>query len=191
MNQVPVIERNPAYNVDREPDEDVVDQDNVTPLVSGNVPIITVPTSEDRNVAEDTSEDDEADEEVRDILEKIDRLDAENKELRKGIMDLLSSTLEATRSQQQAVVPRVEVWDTGKAWDQEYSQYPDSDMKQVRNRLFNQVWNLLQIMQERVDQHTYNSKDIELISGLKTMSVLNARLSVITETALKHQAEKP
>ena len=191
MNRVPVIERNPAYNEDLEPDGDAVDRDDITPLVSGDVPAITVPASEDRNVAEDVSEDDEADEEIRDIMEKIDRLDAENKELRKDIMDLISSTLEATRSQQQAVVPQVEVWDTGKAWDQEYSQYPDSDIKQVRNRLFNQVWDLLQIMQERVDQNTCNSNDIKLIDGLKAISVMHDRIGDLTDEVLKRQAEKP
>ena len=143
MNRVPVIERNPAYNVDLEPDGVAVDRDDIIPLVSGDVPVITVPATEDRNVSEDASEDDE---ELRDITEKIDRLDAENKELRKDIMNLISSTLEASHSQQQAVVPQDDVWDTGKAWDQEYSQYPNPDIKQVRNRLFNQVWNLLQIM---------------------------------------------
>ena len=146
----------------------------ITPLVSGDTPTITVPASEDKNVAEDASEDDEEDEEMRDILEKMESLDTEVKELRKEIMNLLSSTLEATRSQQQDVVPQVEVWDTGKAWEQEYSQYPDSDIKEVRNRLSNQVWDLLQIMQERVDQHTCNSKDIKLIDGLNAISVMHS-----------------
>ena len=191
MNRVPVIARNPAYNEELEPDEEAVDQDDVTPLASGDVPTITVSASEDKNVAVDASEDDEADEEMRDILEKMESLDTENKELRKEIMDLLSSTLEATHSQQQVVVPQVEVWDTGKAWDQEYSQYPNSDIKQVRNRLFNQVWNLLQIMQERVDQNTCNSNDIKLIDGLKAISVMHNRIGDLTDEVLKRQAEKP
>ena len=191
MNRVPVIARNPAYNEELEPDEEAVDQDDVTPLASGDVPTITVSASEDKNVAVDASEDDEADEEMRDILEKMESLDTENKELRKEIMDLLSSTLEATHSQQQVVVPQVEVWDTGKAWDQEYSQYPNSDIKQVRNRLFNQVWNLLQIMQERVDQNTCNSNDIKLIDGLKAISVMHDRIGDLTDEVLKRQAEKP
>ena len=77
------------------------------------------------------------------------------------------------------------MWDTGKAVEQEYRLYPDPTMKEVRDQPSNQVWDLLQILQERVNQHTYDNKDIELISGLKTISVLNARLSVITETVLK------
>ena len=106
-------------------------------------------------------------------------------------MDLLTSTLEVTRSRQYTVVPQVEVWDTGKAWEQEYRLYPDPTMKEVRERLSNQVWDLLQIMQERVDQHTCNNKDIKLIDGLKALSVMHDRLGNLTEKVLKRQAEKP
>jgi len=57
MNQVPVIVRNPAYVEEVELDEDEVAPANFTPLVSGNTPIITIPASEDENVAEDVVED--------------------------------------------------------------------------------------------------------------------------------------
>ena len=191
MNRVPVIVWNPAYIEELELDEKEVDQADITPVISGDTPTITVPASEDKNVAEDASEDDEEDEEMRDILEKMESLDTEVKELQKEIMNLLSSTLEATCSQQQAVVPQVEVWDTGKAWEQEYSQYPDSDIKEVRNRLSNQVWDLLQIMQEQVDQHTCNIKDIKLIDGLNAISVMHDRIGNLTDKVLKRQAEKP
>ena len=186
MNRVPVIARNPAYIEELEPDEEEVNQADVTPLISGDTPTITVPASEDKNVAEDASEDDEEDEEMRDILEKMESLDTEVKELRKEII-----TLEATRSQQQAVVPQVEVWDTGKAREQEYSPYPDSDIQEVRNRLSNQVWDLLQIMREWVDQRTCNSKDIKLIDGLNAISVMHDRIGNLTDKVLKRQAEKP
>ena len=96
-----------------------------------------------------------------------------------------------TSSQEHTVVPDVDIWDTRKAVEQEYKLYPDPTMEEVRDRLSNQVWDLLQILQEQVNQHTYNSKDIELISGLKTISVLNSRLSVMTTTVLKRSAEKP
>ena len=96
-----------------------------------------------------------------------------------------------THSRQHTVVPQVEVWDTGKAWELEYRLYPDPTMKEVRDRLSNQVWDLLQIMQERVDQNTCNNIDIRLIDGLKTITVMHARLSSITEKVLKRQAEKP
>ena len=60
MNRVPVIVRIPAYVEELEPDEEV-DQADVTPLTSGDSPIITVPASEDKDVVEDASEDDEED----------------------------------------------------------------------------------------------------------------------------------
>ena len=66
---------------------------------------------------------------MQDILEKMEKLDTEVKELRKEIMDLLSSIPEDTRSFQHTVVPQVEVWDTGKAWEQEYRLYPDPTRK--------------------------------------------------------------
>ena len=64
-------------------------------------------------------------------------------------------------------------------------------MEEVRDRLSNQVWDLLQIMQERVDQNTCNNIDMKLIDGLKAISVMHARLSNLTEKVLKCQAEKP
>ena len=183
MNRIPVIVRNPAYVEELEPDEEV-DQADVTPLISGDSPIITVPASEDESVAEDASDDDE--EGVPHILrEVIQNLEGLNQELR----SILS--LRDTSSQKHTVVPDVDVWDTGKAIEQEYRLYPNPTMKEVRDRLSNQVWDLLQILQERGNQHTYDNKDIELISGLKTISVLNSRLSVITTTVLKCSAEKP
>ena len=182
---------NPAYIEEVELDEEEVDPADITPLISGDTPIITVPASEDEKVAEDVVEDGDEDEDMQDILEKMEKLDTEVKELRKEIMDLLSSIPEDTRSFQHTVVPQVEVWDTGKAWEQEYRLYPDPTMKEVRERLSNQVWDLLQIMQERVDQQTCNSKDIKLIDRLKPISVMHDRLGKLTERVLKRQAKKP
>ena len=191
MNRVPVIVRNPAYIEEVEPDKDEVDPADITPLVSGDTPIAIVPVSEDENVAEDVVEDSDEDEDMQDVLEKMKKLDTEVKELRKEIMDLLFSIPEDTSSLQSADVPQVEVWDTGKAWELEYRLHPDPSIDEISGRLFNQVWDLLQILQEQVDQHTCNSKDIELIDGLKAISVMHARLSVLTETVLKCQAKRP
>ena len=135
--------------------------------------------------------DDEEDEKVNDILEKLERSNAETEDILKKMRELISFLPEGTSSRQHTVVPNVDVWDTGKTIEQEYRLYPDPTLKGIRDRLSNQVWDLLQILQERVNQHTYNDKDIELISGLKSISVLNSRLSVITDTVLKRKAEKP
>ena len=191
MNRVPVIVRNPAFIEELEPDGDGVDPTDLTPCIEGNTPIINSPASEDEGVdgvgdiirdieelIQDTE--DEHEEDVPQILrEAIQNLEGLNQELR----SILS--LGDTSSAEHTVVPEVDVWDTGKATEQEYRLYPDPTMEEIRDRLANQVWDLLQILQERVNQHTYDSKDIELIAGLQTILVLNSRLSVMTETVLK------
>ena len=53
MNRVSVIVRNPACIEEVELDEDGVNPANLIPLVIGNTPIITIPASEEENVAED------------------------------------------------------------------------------------------------------------------------------------------
>ena len=91
MNRVPVIVRNPAYVEELEPDEEV-DQADVTPLTSGDSPIITVPASEDKDVVEDASEDDEED--VPHIpWGAIQNLEGLNQELRSILSDLGSILL--------------------------------------------------------------------------------------------------
>ena len=177
--------RNPAYIEEVELDEDEVDLADITPLVSGDAPIVTVPASEDEDIVEDVVEDIDEDEEMQDILDKAEKLDTEVKELRKEIMDLLSSIHEDINSFQSTDVPQVDVWDTGKTWEQEYRLHPDPSIDEISSRLFNQVWDLLQILQERVDQRTCNNKDIKLIDGLKAISVMHARLGRLTEKALK------
>ena len=57
IHQVPVIVCNPAYVADVELDEDEVDPADLTPLVSGNAPIVTAPALEDEDLAEDVVED--------------------------------------------------------------------------------------------------------------------------------------
>ena len=94
-------------------------------------------------------------------------------------------------SLQSADVPQVDVWDTGKTWEQEYRLHPDPSIDEIGSRLFNQVWDLLQILQERVDQRTCNNKDIKLIAGLKAISVMHARLGRLTEKALKLKLRNP
>ena len=147
--------------------------------MSENDPIITVLASEDEE------------EKVNDILKELERSNAETEDILKKMREIISSFPEDTSSNQHPVVPNIDVWDTGKVIEQEYRLYPDPTMKEVRDRLSNQVWDLLLILHGRVNQHAYNNKDIDLISGLKTILVLNSRLSVITETVIKHGAKRP
>ena len=176
MNRVSVIVRNPAYLREVELDEDEVNPVDLVPLVSGDTPMISVPTSEDEQAAVALGE---------------ERLETKVKELRKEIMDLLSSISEDLSSLQSADVPQVEVWDTGKTWELEYRLHPDRSIDEISSRLSNQVWDLLRLLQERVDQRTYNNKDIRhkdirLIDGLMAISVMHAQLGNLTEKALKH-----
>ena len=201
MNQVPAIVRNPAYIEEPEPDEEEdVDPADLAPLISGNTPIVTVPASEDEDVAEEVVEDEDEDHDeedlsktMQDVLEELEELDREVIQGLQGLDQELGSimSLRNTSSQQPTVVPNVNVWDTGKAIEQEYRLHPDPTMMEVRDRLSNQVWDLLQILQERVDQHTCNNKDMKLIEGLKTILVLHSRLGILTETVLKRQAKRP
>ena len=67
MNQVPIIVHNPAQVADVELDEDEVDPADLTPLISGDTLIVTVPASEDEDVAEDVVENNDEDEEMEDV----------------------------------------------------------------------------------------------------------------------------
>ena len=198
MNRVSVIVQNPAYI--EELDGEEVDPADLAPLISGNTPIVTVPASEDEDVAEEVVEDGDEDPDDEDLPKMmqnvIEELEELNREVIQGLQGLdqeLDSimSLRDTSSQQPTDVPNVDVWDTGKVIEQEYRLHPDPTMMEVRDRLSNQVLDLLQILQERVDQHTCNDKDIRLIEGLKTILVLHSRLGVLTDIELKRQAKKP
>ena len=192
MNRVSVIVRNPAFI--EELDGDEVDPADLAPLISGNTPIVTVPASEDEDVAEEVVEDGDEDSEEEDLLEMMQNalkeLEERSREMIQGLQGLdqeLDSRMSRrdTSSQQPIDVPNVDVWDTGKAIEQEYRLHPDSTMMEVRDRLSDQVLDLLQILQELDD------KDMRMIEGLKTILVLHSRLSVLTDTVLNRQAKKP
>ena len=104
--------------------------------------------------------------------------------------DGLRSVLSLSRDQR-AKVPDVDVWDTGKAIEQEFRLFPNPTRKGLKDRLDNQVWDLLRLLHERVTQGSYNETDIKLIEGLQVISVLHARLGVYTEIAIKHRAKRP
>ena len=198
MNRVSVIVQNPAYI--EELDGEEVDPADLAPLISGNTPIITVPASEDEDVAEEVVEDGDEDPDDEDlpkmmqnVMEELEELDREVIQGLQGLGQELDSimSLRDTSSQQPTDVPNVDVWDTGKVIEQEYRLHPDPTMMEVKDRLSNQVLDLLQILQERVDQHTCNDKDIRLIEGLKIILVLHSRLGVLVDTVLNRQAKKP
>ena len=83
------------------------------------------------------------------------------------------------------VVPDIDVYDTGKATEEEYRMFPDQTRKELMDRLNNQVWNMLHLLQERVNQGIYNETDVKLIEGLQVVLVLQARLNAYSELAIK------
>ena len=114
MNRVHVVVRNPAYVEEVELDEDGVNPANLVPLVSGNTPIITIPASEDENVAEDVVEDGDEDEEMEDFPQILRDVVNSLEELNQELRSILSPPPGDTSSHQPTIVPHVEVWDTGK-----------------------------------------------------------------------------
>ena len=73
----------------------------------------------------------------------------------------------------------------GEGLELEYRLQPDQSIDEISSRLSNQVWVLLRILQEQVEQRTCNNKDIKLIDRLKAISVMHARLGKLTEKAIK------
>ena len=144
-----------------------------------------VPAAVDGDIAGDIVEG--AEEDPKQVLQ--DAVQSLSK-LNDGLRSVLSLSRD-TSSSQRTEVPNVDVWDTGKANEQEFKLFPNPTRKGLKDRLDNQVWDLLRLMHERVTQGSYNETDIKLIEGLQVISVLHARLGVYTEIALKHRAKRP
>ena len=152
--------------------------------VSGESLIVNAPTSDDEAVEkgvgedpDDRSSDEEDEEDVKQVLqEAVLRMASLNEDLR----SILSICMD-----QATIVPDIDVYDTGKATEEEYRMFPDQTRKELMDRLNNQVWNMLHLMQERVNQGTYNETDIKLIEGLQVVLVLQARLNAYSELAIK------
>ena len=115
MNRVPVIVRNPAYVVDVELDEDEVYPADLTPLVRGNTPIVTVPASEDED----------EDEEMEDVPQILRDVVSSMEELNQELRSILSPYSWGHWLPSFPCCPRIEVWDTGRAWEREYRLYPE------------------------------------------------------------------
>ena len=152
--------------------------------ISGESLIVNAPASDDeaveRGVGEepdDRSSDEEDEEDVKQVLqEAVLRMASLNEDLR----SILSICVD-----QATVVPDIDVYDTGKATEEEYRMFPDQTRKELMDRLNNHVWNMLHLLQERVNQGTYNETDIKLIEGLQVVLVLQARLNPYSALAIK------
>ena len=170
MNQAPVIVRNPAYIQDLEPERDGVDPVDVAPSTSGDDPVVTAP---------DTDDGEDPKQVLQEAIQSLSRLN-----------DGLRSVLALGRDQR-AAVPDVDVYDTSGIIEEECRLFPNPTRRGLKERMDNQILDLLRIMHERVAQGSCNETDIKLIEGIQVISVIHARLSVYTEMAIRHRAEIP
>ena len=104
-------------------------------------------------------------------------------ELNLELRNVFSSALEDTNTQEPLVDPKINVWDTRKAWEQEFNLYPEVSREEVYSRLYIQVGKLLHILQEQVDRQTWNKEDKYISHAF--------RLSRLTEKILRDQANGP
>ena len=187
---------NPAYIEELEP-RDSMD------LISGESQIITAPASDDGAAVEGVADEPEVGDVVEEVAEEYGDEDLSHAmkdmyeflgELSEKIQSFNSSMERNANPGQPPVVPddvpKVDVWDTGKAIEQEFRRFPNPTRKGMKDRLYNQVWDLLRLLQERVNQGTYDRTDVKLIEGLQVIYVLQARLSVCAEAAIEH-AKRP
>ena len=152
--------------------------------VSGESLIVNAPASDDeaveRGVVEDPDDESSAGEDEEDVKQVLQ----EAVQCMASLNEDLRSILSICRDQA-TVVPDIDVYDTGKATEEEYRMFPDQTRKELMDRLNNQVWNMLHLMQERVNQGIYNETDVKLIEGLQVVLVLQARLNAYSELAIK------
>ena len=159
--------------------EEEVNPADLAPFISGNTPTISIPASEDEEVAGEVTADG-----AEGVIQGLEELTQE-------IKNKTSPPCEDAGSEQHAVVPNVDIWNTEKAIEQEYRLHPNLTIKGLRDRLDEQVWALLRIIQERVDQNTCNNIDMRLVDGQNAISVMHTRLGIINDISLKCQAKKP
>ena len=177
---------NPAY---AEPDEGEVDPVDIAPLVSGNAPIVTVPPSEDQDVAEDDEPDEDVivegqDETMSDMYSFLGRISEQ--------IQAFNNTMQSSASlSQPPVVPDDKLWDTEAAWDREFSLYPGASRSDIISRLYRQVWDLLQKMKERVTQQTWKREDQDIVEGLINILILSVRNNIISNDLIIEQPRKP
>ena len=166
--------------------DEEIDPADLAPFISGNDPIITVPASEDE----------EADGEVVAGGAEGGRGEMEDMhnflcELSEKIQTFNSTMQGSITSSQPPVVPDNKLWDTELAWEREFNLYPDISRSVVISRLYNQVWNLLHKMKERVTQQTWKREDQDIVEGLINILILSVRNNIISNEIIKERAERP
>ena len=156
--------------------------------VSGESPIVTALAFDDGATAGGVVGDPDDGSSAREDEVDVKQVLQEAVQSMSSLNDDLRNILSFCRDQVVAV-PDIDVYDTGKANEEEYRLFPNPTRKEMMDRLNNQVWNMLHLLQERVNQGTYHETDLGLIEGLQVVLVLQARLNVYTEIAIKHAKE--
>ena len=154
--------------------DEEIDPADLVPFTSGNTPIITVPALRD--------------EEGREEMENMYNFLGEISEQ----IQVFNSTMQGSiNSGQPPVVPDDKLWDTESAWDREFSLYPDASRSVIISRMYNQVWDLLQKMKERVTRQTWRREDQDIAEGLINILILSVRNNIISNDIIKERAERP
>ena len=154
--------------------DEEMDPEELTPSTSGNAPSTTVPAPRD--------------EEARDEMESMHDFLGEIVEQ----IQMFNSTMqEGVNLGRPPVVPDDKLWDTESAWNRELDLYPDASRSAIISRLYNQVWDLLQKMKERVTRNTWIRDDQEIVEGLINIMILSVRNNIISNEMIKEQARRP
>ena len=158
---------------DDEHDEEINPADLV-PSTSGNTPITTVPASR-----------------AEEGREEMENMYAFLGEIVEQIQTFNSTMQGSINSGRPPVVPDDKLWDTESAWDREFNLNPDASRSVIISRLYNQVWDLLQKMKERVTQQTWKREDQDIVEGLINILILSVRNNIISNEIIKERAERP
>ena len=134
----------------------------------GNDPVTLAPNSDDEEGGEVLTS--RAEEEQKDFVEMNDLLG----ELVEKLLAFNSTMQGSINHRQPLAVNDINKWE------------------ELKDRLYNLIGNMLQIMQERVDHDTGNDIDIKIIEGLQVIiAILQDRLNVLTDLAIRHRARIP
>ena len=156
--------------------DEEIDPADLVPSTSGNTPIITVPASRVE----------EGHEEMENMYNFQGKISEQ--------IQTFNSTMQGTgsiNSGQPPVVPDDKLWDTELAWDREFSLYPDASRSVIISRLYNQVWDLLQKMKERVTQQTWKREDQDIVEGLINILILSVHYNIIYNKIIEERAMRP
>ena len=154
--------------------EEEIDPADLVPSTNWNNPIINVPASRVE----------EGREEMVDMYNFLG-------EISEQIQAFNSNMQGSINSGQPPVVPDDVLWDTELAWAREFNLYPDASRSVVISRLYNQVWDLLQKMKERVTRQTCKREDQEIVEGLINILILSVRNNIISNKIIEDRAERP